>query len=90
MTSLFREIRNHRGNSMTNKSQNARRVGSSTWIERWLLIPHVRYINYLKAYPNYPHGSIWKRWLRVERYWDKRMIIVGIKHLALVLDFRRN
>ena len=58
-------------------------------MRRWRLWPIVRFINYRKSCPNSDSGC-WTRWLRFDRYWSGRIWMLGIRHLCLELDWRRN
>lgn len=50
-------------------------------------IPKISFVNYHKLYPN---TSAFKRWLVLERFWNKQLWIIGVRHLFIKLDWRKD
>ena len=57
-------------------------------MNKWRLIPKIRYTNYIKQFPN--SRDIWQKWFAVGRLWSGRIIEINVKHHALTFDFRKN
>lgn len=54
---------------------------------KWRLIPRVSYTNFRKLYPQ---SQGFKRWLVAERFWRKRLWVIGIRHHIVKIDWRRD
>lgn len=54
---------------------------------KWRPIPRVSYTNFRKLYPQ---SQGFKRWLVAERFWRKRLWVIGIRHHIVKIDWRRD
>lgn len=48
---------------------------------------NIRYVNY-QTTP--VHENCFKEWFYIRRYWRGKLIHIGIRHHALVIDIRKN
>lgn len=46
----------------------------------------VRYTNFKKEFPAV--GGAFKKWWYFDRHWKGKLILIGIKHHQITLDFR--
>jgi hypothetical protein len=53
------------------------------------LIPKIQFTNYRKEFPNMSENCM-KQLLSVNRYWSGGIIVIGIKHYSISLDFRKD
>lgn len=54
---------------------------------KWRPIPRVSYTNFCKLYPQ---SQGFKRWIVAERFWRKRLWVIGIRHHIVKIDWRRD
>lgn len=62
---------------------------STGWLGRWRLVPKIRFVNYRKEFPNMG-STAFAKWFYAERRWSGRIINIGVKAWAVVLDFRKD